>query len=75
MTTKKMRAKIAELYRTVQDYESDTFSATGSRMTSKECAAVVEQLIIVALQELIDCDSLDGVRLSEILGDMRGDNE
>ena len=66
-----MRSKLSELYKTVQDYESDTFSATGSRMTSKECADIVERLVIHDIQDLIDLETLDGVRLDDLLSGIR----
>lgn len=63
--------KVEELLKTVQEYESDTFSATGSELTEEEAIIITVALIEHATQQLIDTDTLDGVRLAEELENIR----
>lgn len=63
--------KFIELKRVIKDYESDTFSAEGSELTDLEAETIAERLIIRAIQHLIDCDSLDGIDITEELEAIR----
>ena len=54
------------LRRLVREYESDTFSASGAKLTVDELDQIVATLI-----NGIE-DDLDGMRLSAILDDIRG---
>lgn len=63
----KISKKVFELYDTVKEYESDTFSASGAEMTEDESGHIVVTLINQALQDMIDTNTLDGVALDEML--------
>ena len=63
--------QIAELFTTVAEYESDTFSAEASELTLAEAIKITGSLIGYALEELIDLKRLDGVRLDEELENIR----
>lgn len=63
--------KYMELVKSIQEYESDTFSATASKLTKKEANHIANLLVCHAIQDLIDTDTMDGVRLSEELEDLR----
>jgi predicted Ser/Thr protein kinase len=63
--------KIASVLDMVGDYESDTFSAEATALTLAEAIKITGTLISYALDELIDLDRLDGVRLSEELDEIR----
>lgn len=60
-----------DLNRTVVEYESDTFSASACKLTGEESDKITEELVVYALKQLIDLDTLDGVRLSEELENIR----
>lgn len=64
--------KVVELLGEVIGYESDTFSASATELTDSEATKITTELITYALQQLIDTDTLDGVRLSEELENIRG---
>lgn len=66
-----LRPKVEELFDSIKSYESDTFSASGSEITDGEVATVTLNLVQEAVQALIDTDTLDGVRLSEELENIR----
>ncbi len=70
-----VRPKIVELLDTVREYESDTFSASASELTDDEAFTITIELTNYALQRLIDTDTLDGVRLSEELDNIRPEEE
>lgn len=70
-----IRPKVLELLATVAEYESDTFSASASKLTEEEADTITIALISHALQRLIDTDTLDGVRLSEELENIREDED
>ena len=70
-----IRPKVVELLDTVKQYESDTFSASASGLTDDEAFTITAELINHALQQLIDTDTLDGVRLAEELDNIRPDEE
>lgn len=63
------------LYETVRDYESDTFSASASKLTPSEIVQITCALINHALREMSDTNTLDGVRLTEELENIREDGE
>lgn len=63
--------EVQALAETVRDYESDTFSASAEKLTSDEVNSITIALINHALRELSDCNTLDGVRLSEELAELR----
>ena len=63
--------EIKVLYETVRDYESDTFSASGSKLTGEELVDIVVRLINHAVHEMSECNTLDGCRLTEELADIR----
>lgn len=68
-----VKHEIQALYETVRDYESDTFSASASKLTEGEAQDITVALINYALRQLSDCDTLDGVRLTEELENLRDD--
>lgn len=70
-----IREKVEELHKTVKEYESDTFSASASELTEAEALTITANLIKYALQGLIDTDTMDGVRLSEELENIRPDED
>lgn len=70
-----IREKVEELHKTVREYESDTFSASASELTDGEALTITANLIKYALQRLIDTDTMDGVRLSEELENIRPDED
>ena len=55
----------------IRVYESDTFSASASDMTDVECLMVCEALIHQVVTTMIG-GALDGVGLTAILDDIRG---
>ena len=63
--------KVQELLKTVYKYDSDTFDARGAGLTRNEAVIITTVLVSVALDELIELDRLDGVRLSEELENIR----
>lgn len=65
--------KIAELRDMIAEYESDTFSASSSEVTEEEIDTIAEILISNAIQKMIDTETLDGVRLSAELEEIRED--
>lgn len=65
MTAVETGKALANLHKIVRKYESDTFSADGSRLRDYE----IDQ-IIAALINGIE-DHLDGVRLTAILDEIR----
>lgn len=67
--------KVFELYSTVREYESDTFSAQGFDLTDEEAESIAIILINRALQDMIDTNTLDGVTINEELIAIREDNE
>lgn len=62
---------IAELLKTVREYESDTFSAQGEELTNDEAVAITIELIGFAIRQLSELNELDGIRLSEELENIR----
>ena len=58
---------IIELHETVKEYESDTFSASASQLTEDEVIDITASLISSSIRALIDCDTLDGIRLTSEL--------
>lgn len=56
-----------ELLREVREYESDTFSASGEMLTSAEAVEITDRLICSAIEDLVEMETLDGVRMSELL--------
>lgn len=63
--------KFLELVKTIKEYESDTFSASAVGLKRSEALRMASAIACHALQELIDCDTLDGVRLTEELENIR----
>lgn len=59
---------LAKWVKGVLEYESDTFSASGSKITPKEAAAVVESIIESYFE-----NHLDGVTISNKLDELRGE--
>lgn len=68
-----VRKKIYTLLDTVSEYEADTFSASASNLTKQEAGLITIALIDHALTELIELETLDGVRLTEELDNIRED--
>jgi hypothetical protein len=56
---------VAGLVKRIQQYESDTFSASGSKLTGPESMAIAAQFI-----DRI-ADRLDGLALTEVLDEVR----
>lgn len=73
MDTVAIEKKVEELRAVVAEYESDTFSASGAEITEMETDAMTEILVLNAIQSLIDTETLDGVRLSALLEEIRED--
>lgn len=63
-----------ELIVTIYSYESDTFSAEASKLTRSEAIKIAQRLIVPKIRGLIDCDTMDGVAISEELEDIRDEN-
>lgn len=53
----------------IRRYESDTFSASGSKITENEIRAVVALLIMTRIQPGLH---VDGVTLTSLLAEVRG---
>lgn len=66
-----MQEKYKELIATIAEYESDTFSASGSELTAGEAEQVAETMVVRVLQDMIDCKIMDGDELSEVLETVR----
>lgn len=68
-------AKYLELCEEIRKYESDTFSASSSRIKRSEAKQIADILVVEAIQALIDTDTMDGCRLSEELENIRPDHD
>lgn len=67
--------QIAELVKTIKEYESDTFSASGSEITDEEATRIAYGLVSKGIQDFIDLETLDGVIISSLLSDERGEDD
>lgn len=63
--------KFNELIESILDYESDTFSASSSKITEQEAYTIAERFILEDITKRIDTDTVDGVMLSEELENIR----
>ncbi len=68
-------AKIRELQKTIEEYESDTFSASASKLTKEEAERMTETLIVRTIQRLIDTETMDGLMLQSELDEIRPEEE
>lgn len=66
-----VKHEVIALAETVRDYESDTFSASAEKLTQAEVIDITIALINHALREMSDTNTLDGVRLTEELAEIR----
>ena len=60
-----------ELVKTINEYESDTFSASGSEITISEAIQIADNLVCHKIQGMIDTHTLDGVMIDEELDTIR----
>jgi hypothetical protein len=65
----------AELNRTVVEYESDTFSASAAGLKGEESDKITEEIAAHALKQLVDLETLDGLRLSDELENIRQEKD
>lgn len=56
---------------TIKDYESDTFSASGSSITDEEATQIALRFILGHIDGLVEARTMDGVMLSDALSDIR----
>lgn len=64
-------AMYIELLETVREYESDTFSAPAQKLTRSEAEEITIALIGGSVQNMVNCVSLDGERISDLLESIR----
>lgn len=69
---KEFEVKFNELLNIIAEYESDTFSAIGSRLTIEEAEEVAYKLLIPSINRLIEGDTMDGLMITEVLEEIRG---
>lgn len=62
---------VEKLYETVSEYESDTFSAEAEKLTEAEAIHITATLARRGIKATANCDDLDGITMSELLGDIR----
>lgn len=67
MAHQEIEAQMKTLVKTIREYESDTFSATATKLKKREAEQIAAALASRAIQELIDGETLDGITLSEEL--------
>lgn len=58
----------------IMEYESDTFTASGMFLKKKEAKQIARKLVIEDIQKRLDGDTLDGIIISELLSEIRGDD-
>lgn len=73
-----MHDKVIEAFKaltvTIATYESDTFSASGEKITYDEANRIASELVYDKITDLVELDTLDGVIISEALENIR-DND
>lgn len=62
-----------ELMEVITHYESDTFSAEVTEMTSEEAHEITNILVIGAIEKMLDGNTLDGVDILRALQEVRSD--
>lgn len=71
--------KEAELQKNIYEYESDTFSAKGSRITKLEAKEISRRVLVDVMNDLIDNQRsicyLDGVAIMQRLNELRHPEE
>lgn len=63
--------EFAELYNVIRTYESDTFSAEGSELTDAEALDVMIAMVKFRLDEMTECETMDGTMITEELENIR----
>lgn len=71
MMTLGIKAAVETIRMAVQEYESDTFSASGSKMTRSEVMAVVAKLIE---DNVKPGENIDGIEIGAALDEVRGND-
>lgn len=66
-----IQGKYYELVEAIQEYESDTFSASGSGITEKEACKIASIFICRDIQRRTDTQTMDGVMIGEELSELR----
>jgi len=61
------RDRFNEMVDTILQYESDTFSSEASNLTPQEAEKIAFAFIDSDMQERIDTNTMDGVRIAEEL--------
>lgn len=59
--------KFDELVQTIHQYESDTFSSSGSKLTISEAIQISDNFVCHRIQGLIDNHMMDGAMIDEEL--------
>ncbi len=59
------------LAKSIKTYESDTFSASGSKITKWESEQIAETLVVRAIQQMINTDTMDGCDITDELISLR----
>lgn len=63
--------KFGELVDEIAKYESDTFSASQSKLKRSEAFRIAEKMVLEDIQARIDTDTMDGCMISEELENIR----
>ncbi len=66
-----MLLKYHELIDVVREYESDTFSASGSKLKRGEAKKIAEKLVVEDIQSRIDMERMDGLDITDLLEEIR----
>lgn len=63
--------RINYLVDTILNYESDTFSSTGSELTTEEAEAIALAFVIEEIERKQNLDTMDGCMITSALKDIR----
>lgn len=55
----------------IMEYESDTFSASGSKLKRTEAVKIAEAFTLEDMQARIDTDTMDGEMITNVLEEIR----
>lgn len=61
------------LFKTIMEYESDTFSATNMNLKPEEAMEITRNIIIEDIEVRAECDNLDGLMVGQELDRVRGE--
>lgn len=66
-----LNKRFEELVDTIEQYESDTFSAESSRLTREEAETIALEFVLRDLDKRIRCETMDGDMITEQLAIIR----